>query len=113
MREGIEAIMIRTVSPQPTLWESVIPQCLMGLPGDLAEIDASSTTSGSSSRSGRSSTPVIGRPSIPMETYIRMMFLKYRYKIGFEPLCREVADSLAWRRFCRIPWSRRCPIPPR
>ena len=32
--------MIRTISPQPTLWESVIPQCLMGLPGDLAEIDA-------------------------------------------------------------------------
>ena len=32
--------MIRTISPQPTLWESVIPQCLMGLPGDLAHIDA-------------------------------------------------------------------------
>jgi hypothetical protein len=24
----------------PTLWESVIPECLMGLPGDPAEIDA-------------------------------------------------------------------------
>jgi len=30
------------------------------------------------------------------------MFLKYRYKLGFEPLCREVADSITWRRFCRI-----------
>jgi IS5 family transposase len=44
----------------------------------------------------------LGRPSIPMETYLRLMFLKYRYKLGFEPLCREVTDSITWRRFCRI-----------
>jgi len=31
------------------------------------------------------------------------MFLKYRYRLGFEPLCREVADSISWQRFCRIP----------
>jgi len=43
--------------------------------------------------------------------YIRMMFLKYRYKLGFEPLCREVADSLAWRRFCRIPLAEAVPHP--
>src|SRR5262249_29420053 len=34
--------------------------------------------------------------------YLRLMFLKYRYKLGFEPLCREVADSITWRRFCCI-----------
>src|SRR5206468_7322899 len=42
------------------------------------------------------------RPSIPMETYIRMMFLKFRYGLGYESLCREVSDSITWRRFCRI-----------
>lgn len=46
--------------------------------------------------------PALGRPSIPIETYLRLMFLKYRYKLGYEPLCREVADSITWRRFCRI-----------
>ena len=30
--------------------------------------------------------PVIGRPSIPMETYLRMMFLRFRYRLGFETL---------------------------
>jgi IS5 family transposase len=50
-----------------------------------------------------------GRPSIPIETYLRMMVLKYRYGLGFESLCREVADSIAWRRFCRIPLD--CPVP--
>jgi IS5 family transposase len=45
----------------------------------------------------------IGRPSVPVETYLRLMFLKHRYRLGFEPLCREVADSISWQRFCRIP----------
>jgi len=46
--------------------------------------------------------PTEGRPSIPIETYLRMMFLKYRYGLGYERLCVAVSDSLSWRRFCRI-----------
>ena len=103
--------MIRTVSPQPTLWESVIPQCLMGLPGDLAEIDALLDDERFFEPFRPFFDPVIGRPSVPIETYIRMMFLKYRYKLGYEPLCAEVADSLAWRRFCRIPLVDSVPHP--
>ena len=49
----------------------------------------------------------IGRPSIPMETYLRLMFLKFRYRLGDESLCREVADSISWQRFCRIPLGTR------
>jgi IS5 family transposase len=30
------------------------------------------------------------------------MFLKYRFDLGYERLCAAVADSLSWRRFCRI-----------
>jgi len=55
--------------------------------------------------------PILGRPSIPIETYLRLMFLKYRYRLGFEPLCREVADSITWQRFCRIPLGGRVPHP--
>ena len=40
---------------------------------------------------------------MPTETYLRLMFLKFRYKLCFEPICREVADSISWQRFCRIP----------
>ena len=31
--------------------------------------------------------PRIGRPSTPMETYLRLMFLKFRYRLGYESLC--------------------------
>jgi IS5 family transposase len=53
----------------------------------------------------------LGRPSLPIETYLRLMFLKYRYRLGFEPLCREVADSISWQRFCRIPLGVAVPHP--
>ena len=48
---------------------------------------------------------------MPIETYLRLMFLKYRYRLGFEPLCREVADSISWQRFCRIPLGVAVPHP--
>ena len=48
-----------------------------------------------------------------METYLRMMFLRFRYRLGFETLCAEVADSFAWRRFCRIALTMRCRTRPR
>ncbi len=103
--------MLRTVNDGPTLWESVIPECLMGLPGDLGEIDVLLDDARFFEPFRPFFDPVIGRPSIPIETYVRMMFLKYRYRLGFEPLCREVSDSLAWRRFARVPLGTRVPHP--
>ena len=58
--------------------------------------------------------PQIGRPSIPMETYLRLMFLRFRYRLGFETLCAEVTDSLAWSTL--LPHqhhTRPCHTPPR
>jgi IS5 family transposase len=55
--------------------------------------------------------PTFGRPSIPIDTYLRLMFLKHRYGLGYELLCREVADSISWQRFCRIPLGGRVPHP--
>jgi transposase, IS5 family len=39
---------------------------------------------------------------VPVETLLRMLYLKHRYQLGYESLCREATDSLSWRRFCRI-----------
>ena len=55
--------------------------------------------------------PRMGRPSTPMETYLRLMFLKFRYRLGFESLCREVSDSITWRQFCRIGIDQPVPHP--
>lgn len=36
---------------------------------------------------------------MPVETYLRLMYLKHRHKLGYETPAREVTDSLHWRRF--------------
>jgi len=51
----------------------------------------------------------IGRPSTPVDVYLRMMILKRRYKLGYEALEREVSDSFKWRRFCHLSVSERVP----
>jgi transposase, IS5 family len=55
--------------------------------------------------------PMFGRPSIPMEVYLRMMFLKYQYRLGYESLRREVGDSISWRIFCRLNLDDTVPAP--
>jgi IS5 family transposase len=94
--------MLRTVGDQPTLWESILPEVCLGMPAELEAVDRLLDDGRFFEPFRAFFHPILGRPSIPMATYLRLMFLKYRYKLGFEPLCREVADSITWRRFCRI-----------
>lgn len=53
----------------------------------------------------------IGRSSVPVSTYLRMMFLKDRYQFGYESLVDEVKDNIKWRRFCQIPVDKKVPHP--
>ena len=109
--EGIEAIVFRTVGDQASLWESVLPEELRRLPEELARVDALLDDPAFFAPFVPFFDPRIGRPSTPMETYLRLMFLKFRYRLGYESLCREVADSITWRRFCRIPLDGAVPHP--
>ena len=99
------------VDPQPTLWETILPPEFLALPPGLAQIDRLLEGPVFFEPFVPFFDPLIGRPSIPMETYLRMMFLRFRYRLGFETLCAEVTDSLAWRRFCRIAITHAVPHP--
>ena len=103
--------MFRTVNDQPTLWDAILPSELRVLPAELARVDALLDDPVFFDPFVSYFDPVIGRPSVPMETYLRMMFLKFRYRLGYEVLCREVGDSISWQRFCRIPLGTRVPHP--
>lgn len=103
--------MLRTVNDQLSLWDAILPAELLVLPGELARVDALLDDPVFFAPLAPYFDPRIGRPSVPMETYLRMMFLKFRYRLGFESLCREVGDSISWQRFCRIPFGTRVPHP--
>jgi len=101
------------------LWGEALPLEVKELPGDLAALD------------GLLSDPSLlaaiealwrrefeqtgrlvlrdGRPTIAMETYIRLMVCKQRFGWGYRTLVAEVSDSIHLRRFCRIALCERVP----
>ena len=103
--------MLRTRNLQPSLWESVLPEVCLRLPGELERVDAWLDDEAFFEPFRVHFDARLGRPSVPIETYLRLMFLKFRYRLGYETLCREVADSISWRRFCRIDIDGRVPHP--
>ena len=103
--------MLRLYAPQAqSLWDPLLPIGVGALPADLGEIDAllgdpalvlpiAAHWQREAEVRGYS-TAGVGRPTIPMQTYVRLMVLKQRSRWGYETLCREVSDSIHLRRFC-------------
>jgi IS5 family transposase len=103
--------MLRERAVGESLWEAVLPAELRELPAELAKVDAVLDDDRFLAPFRSRLTARIGRPTTPIETYLRLMYLKHRYGLGYETLCREVADSFTWRRFCRIALDGRVPDP--
>jgi IS5 family transposase len=51
----------------------------------------------------------MGRPGTPVNVYLRMMYLKFRYDLGYEELQAQVRERLTWRRFCHLSLSDKVP----
>ncbi len=103
--------MLRERAVGESLWEAVLPAELRQLPAELGKVDAILDEDRFLAPFRSRLTASIGRPTIPIETYLRLMYLKHRYGLGYETLCKEVADSFTWRRFCRIAVDGRVPDP--
>jgi transposase, IS5 family len=101
-----------------SLWDELLPEEVRMLPDDLARLDEllcdpellvpialrwERELAEASKFSGR------GRPSLAMETYVRLMVLKHRCGWGYETLMCEVSDSIHLRRFCRLGLTERVP----
>ena len=101
-----------------SLWDELLPEEVRVLPDDLARLDEllcdpellvpiavrwERALREASKFSDR------GRPSLAMETYVRLMVLKHRCGWGYETLMREVSDSIHLRRFCRLGLTERVP----
>jgi transposase, IS5 family len=103
--------MLRERAVGESLWEAVLPAELRELPPELAKVDAILDDDRFLAPFRSRLTARTGRPTIAIESYLRLMYLKHRYGLGYETLCREVADSFTWRRFCRIAIDGRVPDP--
>jgi transposase, IS5 family len=103
--------MLRVSDPQTTIWDALLPEEAKRLSDELAHIDTLLEDERFITPYRKHFDARIGRPSIPIETLLRMLYLKHRYQLGYESLCKEVSDSITWRRFCRIPLDKPVPHP--
>jgi len=103
--------MLRERAVGESLWEAVLPAELRELPAELGKVDVILDDDRFLAPFRSRLTARIGRPTTPIETYLRLMYLKHRYGLGYETLCKEVSDSFTWRRFCRIALDGRVPDP--
>ena len=95
-----------------SLWDEVLPGEVRELPEDLAALDVllrDAALSQPIAARWRGEAIAHGRPTIPMEVYVRLMIVKQRTGWGYETLVREVSDSLHLRRFCLIALGERVP----
>lgn len=46
--------------------------------------------------------PTMGRPGTPVDVYVRMLFLKFRYGLSYEELEQEVRERIPRRFFCHL-----------
>ena len=87
---------------QPSLWESVLPPELFQMNEELTQVDKLLSDERFLTPFQQKFGTGMGRPTTAVATYLRMMYLKYRYQLGYEVLVKEVKDSFAWRRFCHL-----------
>ena len=93
----------------PTLWESVLPPELFKMNEELTTIDKLLDDERFLAPFREKFCTHMGRPTTAVATYIRLMYLKYRYGLGYEVVVKEVSDSFAWRRFCHLTLDDRVP----
>jgi IS5 family transposase len=112
--------VLTLLAPQlESLWDESLPVEVKELPEDLAALDVLLSDPELVwplverwQREFRETGRLVlteGRPTIALETYVRLMVLKQRYRWGYRTLVAEVSDSIHLRRFCRISLSERVP----
>ena len=76
---------------QITIWEYILPKEVQVLSKELQKIDEILDDPIFFEPYLKKFNVRIGRPSVKVETYIRMMYLKFRYQLGYETLVKEVS----------------------
>jgi len=94
---------------QISIVEQLLPPEFLKLPPDLAKVDQILNDEKFEEPFIERFNVTIGRGSIPVRVYIRLMVLKYTSEWGYETLEKQVNDSITLKKFCRIPLDKPAP----
>jgi IS5 family transposase len=94
--------MLRERTVQRDYWDCILPASARVMSPELQAVDELLDDERFMRPFRLEFTSTRGRPTIPMEVYVRLMYLKFRYKMGYETLVAEVDTNISWRLFCRL-----------
>lgn len=94
---------------QVSIIESLLPPEILKVPADLEKVDQILKDESFEEPFIERFNVTIGRGSVPIRPYIRLMVLKYSTVWGYETLESKVNDSLTLKKFCRIPLDKCAP----
>lgn len=94
--------MLRERTVQRDYWDLILPESVRRMSPELEAVDGLLDDERFLKPFRVAFPSKRGRPTIPMEVYLRLMYLKFRYKLGYEALTAEVSNNISWRLFCRV-----------
>lgn len=94
--------MLRERTVQRDYWDFILPEGVRHMSPELEAVDALLEDERFAAPFQQAFPSRRGRPTIPIETYLRLMYLKFRYRLGYEALVAEVNNNISWRLFTRI-----------
>ena len=89
-------------SQQLTFGEGFIDPSLFTLDEELQQVDKLLSEKSLLKPFEESFDSAMGRSATPVDVYLRMMYLKFRWGLAYEEVEREVRERLPWRRFCHL-----------
>jgi transposase, IS5 family len=94
--------MRRPISQQMSFGDGFIDAALYELDEELTKVDELLSNAQLLKPFEEAFDPSLGRPGTAVGTYLRMMYLKFRWGLSYEEVEREVRERLSWRYFCRL-----------
>lgn len=87
---------------QLSFGESFLDPSLFQLDDELSKIDKLLQTDSLLKPFEEVFHETMGRPGTPVDVYLRMLFLKFRWGLSYEEVEREVRERIPWRIFCHL-----------
>jgi hypothetical protein len=104
--------VLRESDPQTTIWELLLPEEAKRLPAELAAVDAYLDDERFIAPWRGLFSARLGRPSVPVDTLLRLLYLKHRYGLATRPSAARSATRSHGGGSAAFPWIGPCPTRP-
>lgn len=94
---------------KPTIFETMLLETLFSMTDELKVMDELLNDPSLEQPIVDRFETTVGRPTVPVRVYIRMMVLKFYLGLSFEDLSVTIAKTPMYKKFCRIPMDQNVP----